>query len=113
MSEYNTPDLLPEDEFAALISGANYRFAKTMPYMPHWYTMKNTWADPTLFFDVVFSMRHYGQIEHWGKRQTPNWYYYHDGIKYWTCSLDWRDCTLINKSKDTTAPTHEFKLRSR
>jgi hypothetical protein len=33
-----------EERLAALLESAEWRFARTMPQNPHWYTLRKTWA---------------------------------------------------------------------
>lgn len=64
------------------LTTAKFQFAKTMPQMPHWYTLRENWNDDE-FVKVVKLIRKYGYIEKrsWGKEYT---YFEIDGFKYWT-----------------------------
>ena len=75
---------------------ATYRFAKTMPESPHWYTLIDTWDNPKDFYRAVVLLNKYGK---------PTWYKYHKYIcfywkeyKYWTMDKNLKNVTLINRA---------------
>ncbi|CAN5507622.1 hypothetical protein BH10ACI2_BH10ACI2_04160 [soil metagenome] len=82
---------------------AKYKFARTMPENPHWYTLRKTWADDAAFVAVVEFMRANGYIEVFkGRKYTM---YNLNGFKYWTMGApinkkDGSPCTiLINRAR--------------
>lgn len=83
--------------------GAEYRFAKTMPENPHWYTLRKTWADDAGFCEAVKFIREYGYTEVYKKR--PYKMFNLNGFKYWTMGApidkpNGTPCTiLINRAK--------------
>ena len=81
---------------AALLS-ASFRFAKSMPKIPHEYTRRKEWGNDILFEDVVKFIRENGRQERfWSKVYT---YYHLDGYKYWTMGAPIAETILINRAK--------------
>jgi hypothetical protein len=66
----------------AYIKSVEWRFAKTMPQWPHFYTVLE-W-NPNLaaeFFYFAYLIHKHGYVDPWGKR---NWVYFQvDEFKYW------------------------------
>jgi hypothetical protein len=101
-------NLLPQpeverDRVSRNLLAASYRYAKTMPQNPHWYTLRATWADDAAFVEAVQFIRAFGYIErHKGRPYTM---YNLNGYKYWTMGApinkaDGSPCTiLINRAK--------------
>lgn len=81
---------------------AEYRFAKTMPENPHWYTLRKTWADDAAFVRAVEYIREVGYIEVYKKSKYTMLNL--NGFKYWTMGApinkkDGSPCTiLINRA---------------
>jgi len=73
---------LTREELIRHLEAATYKFAKTMPKTPHWYTLRKTWADEKLFEAAVMAARHYGARREW----RGQWYVYFDAgeYEYWT-----------------------------
>lgn len=64
-----------------------FRYARTMPQCPHWYTLRKTWADGErgageLFERVVMYIRAHGYREQFGKSTFVRFDV--NGMKYWT-----------------------------
>lgn len=98
------------DRVKASLLAAEYRYAKTMPENPHWYTLRKTWADDEAFIECVEYIREVGYIEKYkGRKYTM---FNLNGYKYWTMGAPiWgkngEPCTiLINKAK--TAEPSEY-----
>ena len=86
------------DEVAAILESKPYRFARTMPECPHWYTLWTSWtADGTedawadeldrLWGCVVGHIRIYGVPEQYVAPDGHTWwgtYLYANDWKYWT-----------------------------
>lgn len=69
-------------EVKANLVSHKWKFAKTMPQIPHWYTLVKDWKDKNKFVDSVIYINEYGIKEEWnGKYYT---YLYHEDYKYWT-----------------------------
>ncbi len=82
-------------ETCASLLSKEYRFAKTMPENPHWYTLRKSWGNDAEFDRVVAIMRQFGYREKFGK----TWYTMFDvnGWKYWTMGAPIRETILINR----------------
>lgn len=81
-----------------------YRFAKTMPTNPHYYTMKDDWGNPDDFIAVAKAIFHFGEVERFKGRLYKVLYY--KEWRYWTMSGQIYDdqyfkvhCILINRAK--------------
>jgi 2-polyprenyl-3-methyl-5-hydroxy-6-metoxy-1,4-benzoquinol methylase len=91
---------------------AEYRFAKTMPENPHWYTLRKTWADDEAFCEAVRFIRTYGYTEIY-KRSRYKMYNL-NGYKYWTMGApinkaNGEPCTiLINRGKIQEAADYDL-----
>ena len=74
---------------------AKWKFAKTMPWNPHSYTLKETWQDKTLFQNVVYFINDFGKKEEY-KKSLYTVLYLGD-YKYWTMDRVLTDVVLINR----------------
>lgn len=83
------------EEFASLMHRAPWQFAKTMPHNPHWYTLKQKWADPVAFARAARYTVAAGSTEWFGNRQWLCAYL--NGWKYWIYDSN-QESTLINKA---------------
>ena len=83
-------------EFSEFVSHADWTFAKTMPHIPHEYTLKKN--SPREVFDaaVVF-IREQGEVRPWGK--YVHTYLDHDGWTYWTMGAPVPATILINRER--------------
>ena len=52
-------------ELTKHLEAHDYRFAKTMPQIPHYYTLRKNWADGKVFEEVVQAIRDLGEIRPW------------------------------------------------
>lgn len=73
---------ISKEKVETLLSTNNFRFAKTMPEIPHYYTLRKEWQIDSEFCDVALFIRNWGIKEKWGNRTFT--YYYSGGFKYWT-----------------------------
>jgi hypothetical protein len=89
--------MISEKRLVELLESAKYRFAKTMPQYPHWYTLRSTWKFYSDFRDAVLAIRHYGKREYWFGREFI--YYYAGEYKYWTMGDDLQHTILINRAE--------------
>ena len=53
---------MEEIELKEMLEGAHFRFAKSMPHLPHWYTLRETWKNETDFVDAVKKIRECGEM---------------------------------------------------
>lgn len=83
-----------------LLDQAKFVFAKSMPKMPHYYTLKETW-DSEQFEYVVEKIRELGRTERFFRKTYI--YYYSGGYKYWTMGSPVSQTRLINRATDDKA----------
>jgi hypothetical protein len=91
-----------KEEVNILLNNQNFRFAKSMPKMPHWYSNRNEWKNDKDFCDVVQFIRDNGNEEYFFSKKY--FYYYYNGYKYWTlgnplCYIDKTKTYILNKAK--------------
>ena len=85
-----------------LLDNAYFKFAKSMPKIPHEYSHRNDWKNDYDFCEVVQFIRDNGiQEKFWSKTFI---YYYFNGFKYWTMgnSLSYTDKSktfILNRAK--------------
>ncbi len=79
-----------------VLESAEYRFAKTMPRNPHWYTLRRTWKDNKLFDEVVKYIRENAYVEYF--RGRPYQVFFLGEYKYWTMGAPIKETTLINRT---------------
>lgn len=74
-----------------------WKFARTMPNNPHFYTLRETWPDEKRFEEIVLFIRKEGDKEKFWRK----WYKVLYGVeyKYWTMGSPLNETTLINKAK--------------
>jgi len=85
----------------AVLFGAKYIYAKTIPKFPHEYTLKKDWASETDFMDAVRFIRENGKKEMFFTKQMT-YYYASDGNKYWSMGAPVEITSLINRAKVET-----------
>lgn len=92
-----TPRVL--DRFSRYVASVKWTFAKTMPHIPHWYTVRPKYggAPEDAFCDAVELIREYGYEVTWGKAQRVFVKFDLNGMCYWTmgCPLD--ETVIINR----------------
>ncbi len=86
------------DKLRSLIARCEWTFAKTMPFAPHEYIVKEKCPLTTDEFEYFVNMqREHGVKERWGKYNNP--YLYIDDYKYWTMGAPIEETTVINRAK--------------
>lgn len=92
-----TDQLSPEDriKLQETFESAQWIFAKTMPWMPHWYTLLRQWQDRDLWWWCVNTMWRDGMDEKYGKRRYR--VVILNGFKYWSCDDPVTKTDLINR----------------
>lgn len=86
------------DKLRDMIARCKWTFAKTMPFAPHEYIVKDRCPLSKEEFEYFVNMqREYGVKERWGKYNNP--YLYIDDYKYWTMGAPIEDTTVINRAK--------------
>ena len=79
----------------SFISGARWQFAKTMPQVPHEYTMR-AWNDSGEFEAFLHYILHYGEL-----RKVKNWkrvYLDVGDYYYWWMGAPISEATVINRA---------------
>ena len=97
----NQSDMISEldyDKLRKMITRCEWTFAKTMPFAPHEYIVKERCPLSAEEFEYFVNMqREHGIRERWGKYNNP--YLYVDDYKYWTMGAPLEDTTVINRAK--------------
>jgi len=78
------------------ITSKSYRFAKTMPNNPHFYSIKREWNNDENFFKACQYIRDNGKVEFY--KGYPYVVLYIDNYKYWTMDRNIRDTEIINRA---------------
>jgi len=81
---------------AQLLLAAEWKFARTMPDNPHWYTLRETWSDDASFISLVALIRKHGTVEVFKKRKYTVLRI--NEFKYWTMGAPISETILINKA---------------
>jgi hypothetical protein len=71
-------------ELREAVAGLPWRFAKSMPEIPHWYIVRSA-ENNEVFARLLNAIKHYGYVQRFGK---VNYRYIElgDGYKYWAIS---------------------------
>lgn len=82
----------------SMIARCGWTFAKSMPFAPHEYIVKDKCALTKEEFEYFVNMqREHGVKERWGRYN--NVYLYIDDYKYWTMGAPIEETTVINRAK--------------
>ena len=85
------------------LEAKSWRFAKTMPDNPHFYSLKKEWENPDEFLEAVQYIRENGVSNMFGGREYTVLYL--NGFRYWTMGSPLEDTYLINRAEvDDTDP---------
>ncbi len=84
------PDGLVEN-----LESAPYRYASTMPGIPHYYTLQEDWPDVSQFTWTVWEMRKHEVVRPFVNRQQH--YLDANGFSYWTMGSSDEETILINR----------------
>ena len=86
------------DKLRSMIARCEWTFAKTMPFAPHEYIVKEKCPLTTEEFEYFVNMqREHGVKERWGKYNNP--YLYIDDYKYWTMGAPVEETIVMNRAK--------------
>lgn len=88
---------MTEHEAREFIVASRWRFARTMPQNPHFYTLRKDAEDDDQFVSFVEFIRSHGYDEVFGK--TTYRYLDIDGWQYWTMGFVTDSTTLINRAE--------------
>ena len=83
------------------LRSAEYKFAKTMPHIPHYYTVGKNWDDFKEFIWTANYVANNGILQKFFKNQMqPRRYFYLDGWRYWVMDKDPNDAAIINRERE-------------
>jgi SAM-dependent methyltransferase len=102
--------MMTPQEVGMLLEQQSYKFAKTMPWLPHWYTLKATWQYPLLYRDIITWILRNGELRVWGKNRSIRRYFDFGDYRYWPMTTDPCQSLLLNRaliSSDKSEPLYE------
>ena len=86
------------DKLREMIARCQWTFAKTMPFAPHEYIVRDKCPlTDDEFVYLVEMQRQCGTSEKWGRNILP--YLYIDDYKYWTMGGTMDETKVINRAK--------------
>ena len=87
------------EEFRAFVGRAPFRPAKTMPKVPHEYTLRRQHRGPeeAVFEAAVLFIRAHGYKGRWGK-YLHDYYEPGDGYVYWTMGAAVEETIVLNRA---------------
>ena len=80
------------------LRNAEYKFAKTMPNMPHFYTVGKYWENKSNFIWTAHAINSFGVLQFFMKE--PRKYFYLDGWRYWIMDKNPNDTAIINRERE-------------
>lgn len=84
------------EEVARALLSKEYRYAKSMPKNPHWYSLREEWADEKQFEDVVEYIRQNGYREQFFRMAFTMFNL--NGYKYWTYGDPVKETIVLNRA---------------
>jgi hypothetical protein len=95
-------------EVQKFIDNSRWKYAKSMPQMPHWYTLRACAPDESEFERFVLHIRAVGYKEKFGR----TWYTYLNvgEWKFWTMGSPLDQTVLINRAKIVPDPDPQARL---
>jgi hypothetical protein len=90
-------DAINLDGLRWLIDSSHWTFARSMPHIPHEYTLRRRSPDEEAFERFVLLIAEQGYVKTW--RGTPRRYLDIDGWKYWTMGAPLAETILINRAR--------------
>ena len=89
---------LEQDDVAAALTAHHWKFARTMPKYPHWYTLRRHWTATAGIpvENVVQFLCDDGHDDYFG--ETKRKYWSHGDFKYWTMGWPSAETILINRA---------------
>ena len=88
---------MTDDDISTFIANHEWTFAKTMPEIPLWYTLRRKAKRDEDFSSFVQEIRFRGVVRQFGQRSFT--YLDFDGWTYWTMGEPVEDTTLINRAQ--------------
>lgn len=94
--------MITQLELNSALDNAIWNEAKSMPKIPHSYTIRKNWSDDKLFVECVKLIRLIGVKEKFYSKEYI--YYYYNGFKYWTMGnpvsyTDKKKTFILNRAK--------------
>lgn len=87
---------MTDEQIQDFIDRHHWKFASTMPRLPHWYTLRRNARDDAEFAAVVEEIRKRGYTQFAVGRE---WVYLNVGdFKYWSCGAPVEETILINRT---------------
>ena len=83
------------------LSRLEFRFAKRMPEVPHWYVVR-TPANEGDYVQLFHVIQEKGANERFGSRNYRYWA--HDGWRYWAMTTNVAQSHVINRARIKAAP---------
>jgi hypothetical protein len=94
------PPAMNRSELEAWVDSVEWRFAKTMPWLPHWYN-RLAWLKPEqqpAFRELARLIFEEGYEQVWGKKGQKSRYYDIGEFQYWSCDPTIESTDLINRA---------------
>ena len=88
---------MTDDEISTFIANHEWTFAKTMPQIPHWYTLRRKAQSSEQFSEFVQEIRFRGIVRQFGSKSFT--YLDIDGWTYWTMGAPVDETILINRAR--------------
>lgn len=90
------------EQIHVALEAAEWKFAKSMPEVPHYYTMIHQWEDRRLFKQIAASIHLRGEMMRWGR--LPAKPYLDLGEwRYWHMDRESIKTVLINRERIETS----------
>jgi hypothetical protein len=109
--EYPDHQSMSADEITSFIEAHTWKFAKTMPFSPHSYVVKENGRDPREFERFVVTIRRHGYRTRYGKSYyTVLDHPTEDGTvsKFWTMGAPLNRTIIINRALKPGSPPSVF-----
>lgn len=87
---------MTDDELFSFVNAHEFRFAKSMPKMPHWYVVRENCRDDQEFCRIVMHIRKHGVPKPFWKKTYI--YLVIGDFEYWTMGNPLWDTTILNRA---------------
>ncbi len=93
---------LTKEDVSEILKNQSFKFAKSMPKIPHEYSHRENWLSDKEFVDVVLFIRQNGKAEKFWKKEFI--YLTIGEYKYWTmgnpvCYTNKKKTFILNRAK--------------
>jgi len=88
---------MADTSIRAVIESLSFRFAKTMPEIPHEYVVR-TPDNEAAYVALFNAIMEHGVYRHWAGRRH-RYLYPGDGWKYWVMTTELRESRVINRER--------------